>query len=85
MYDSPKQTVPLSSDDEDSDEGNSEISEIKDMLRTAQEQAAMNSALRRRDLEISTIDNESAASQAKIKQLMKSAQEAFTSNAPQAV
>lgn len=85
LYDAPKQTVPLSSDDEDSDEGNSEISEIKDMLRTAQEQAAMNSALRRRDQEISTIDNESAASQAKIKQLMKSAQEAFTSNAPQAV
>lgn len=85
LYDAPKQTVPLSSDDEDGDEGNSEISEIKDMLRTAQEQAAMNSALRRRDLEISTIDNESAASQAKIKQLMKSAQEAFTSNVPQAV
>lgn len=85
LYDAPKQTVPLSSDDEDSDEGNSEISEIKDMLRTAQEQAAMNSALRRRDQEISTIDNESAASQAKIKQLMESAQKAFTSNAPQAV
>lgn len=85
LYDAPKQTVPLSSDDEDSDEGDSEISEIKDMLRSAQEQAAMNSALRRRDQEISITDSESAASRAKMNQLIKTAQEAFSSNVPQAV
>jgi len=85
LYDAPKQTVPLSSDDEDNDNSDSEISEIKDMLRNAQEQAAMNSALRRRDQEISTTDSESAVSRAKMNQLIKTAQEAFSSNVPQAV
>jgi len=85
LYDAPKQTVPLSSDDEDNDNSDSEISEIKDMLRNAQEQAAMNSALRRRDQEISITDSESAASRAKMNQLIKTAQEAFSSNVPQAV
>lgn len=85
LYDAPKQTVPLSSDEEDNDNSDSEISEIKDMLRNAQEQAAMNSALRRRDQEISTTDSESAASRAKMNQLIKTAQEAFSSNVPQAV
>ena len=85
LYDAPKQTVPFSSDDEDSDEGDSEISEIKNLLRNAQEQAAMSSALRRRDQELSIIDSETAASREKMNQLIKAAQEAFTSNVPQAV
>lgn len=85
LYEPPKQTVPSSSYNEESDEDDSEASKIEGLLRSVQEQEAMNLALRRRDQEIATIDSESAASRAKMNQLIKTAQEAFSSNVPQAV